>query len=524
MKTLRLPLLVLILLFPALALRAFQDSPAPRLEITAVDSSQMPTVTVNANVYDALGQPVLGLTEENFSLTGDLAESATITNVQNISDDALPFATVLMIDVSSSMAGAPMENARRAAQAFVDAVGPNDPVAIMTFGSNVRLRQDYTTDKAALTAVINSLVDGGETALYQGAYDAIQTAANSPTPRRAVILLSDGAEYGDASDVGRAAAAALALELGVPIYTVGLGYGIDRTYLQELSASTSSQFYESPLAEELLENYTSLAAKLRSQYIITLDVPLPLDGTQYTLGLRVTMPEGTADATAVLRAPIPVPILRLPDLSEPLTEQTEIRAELLADDPVETVIFQINEDEPVETEAASPAISIDPVGYLPGTYLLTVSATDEDGDTGSTVAQFTVAALPSQIALTPDLSTLGEITEPQEITVGVTGQTVPTELTVSFDETVPGSSEGGVFTIDPLDFTPGEHTVTVAVTNEGGVTSEQTATFSVGAVPPVITIDGLEDGQTIDAPITFTVDVQAQGDVSSGGVAERSGA
>ncbi len=49
------------------------------------------------------------------------------------------------------------------------------------------------------------------------------------------------------------------------------------------------------------------------QYVITLDVPLALDGTQYNLALQVLTPQGSADATAVLRAPIPVPIVRCPN-------------------------------------------------------------------------------------------------------------------------------------------------------------------------------------------------------------------
>ena len=104
-----------------------------------------------------------------------------------------------------------------------------------------------------------------------------------------------------------------AIKSGVPVYSIGVGFGFDRTYLQGISSSTNAQTYESPTSEELTQIYTDLAAKLRSQYVITLNVPLPLDGTQYNLGLAVTTSEGSADATAVLRAPIPTPIVRLPD-------------------------------------------------------------------------------------------------------------------------------------------------------------------------------------------------------------------
>ncbi len=320
MKKIRPFLFLLILIFPVLAIMARQDTPPVRLEITGVNASQMPTVTVTANVFDNLNQPISGLTTDNFALIGDFATKAQITSVENISDNNLPFAVVLVIDVSTSMGGspglAPIDRAKAAAHAFIANIGPNDPVAIMTFSSRTRLVQDYTTDKPTLNSVIDNLSVGGKTALYQAGYDAIEAAAKSPAPRRAVVLLSDGAEYGGASQVARDAAAQDALVRGVPVYTIGLGYGIDRTYLQQLSSGTNAHFYESPNADQLTKIYTDLAALLRSQYVITLNAPLPLDGTQYTLDLEVTTPQGTADASAVLRAPIPVPIVTLPDAAQ----------------------------------------------------------------------------------------------------------------------------------------------------------------------------------------------------------------
>ncbi len=333
MKKLRPFLLLMILLVPVLVLGA-QDAPASRLEITGVNATEMPVITVTANVYDNLGQPLRGLTASDFALTGELVGQAQITNVENITDNNLPFAVVLAIDVSTSMAGSPIDNAKQAARAFVENIGPSDPVAIMTFGTHVRVAQDYTTDKATLLSVIDSVYAAGETALYQAAYEATQLAAQSPTPRRAVILLSDGAEYGANSTVARDDAVQEAIVRGVPIYTIGLGYGFDRTYLQQLSGSTNAGNYESPTPDQLTQIYTDLAAKLRSQYVITLDAPLPLDGTEYELGLQVTTPDGTVQASTTLRAPIPVPVVQLPALDQPLTEPTQITATILHDDPL----------------------------------------------------------------------------------------------------------------------------------------------------------------------------------------------
>jgi VWFA-related protein len=518
LKKFRAFLFLLIFLIPfaaaAFASPVFQDNPPLSLEITGVDVSEMPTVTVTANVYDALGLPLLGLSEENFALQGDLSGVGSITSVENVTDNNLPIATVLLIDVSTSMTGTPIENAKLAAQAFVDNIGPNDPVAIMTFGSSVRVLQDYTTDKAVLTAAIASLQEGGETALYQGAYDAINLAAQSPTLRHAVILLSDGAEYGDASDVPREAAAEAAGAQGVPVYSIGLGYGIDRTFLQELSAATSSQFYESPTPEQLTEIYTNLAAQLRSQYIITLDVPVPLDGTQYTLQLEATTDAGSATASAVLRAPIPVPIPSLPTFDAPLTEPTEITATVLADDPIESVTFRFGGNEPIATDADAPTITIDPVEFPPGDYPLIVTALDENGDEGAAGIQLSIGALPSEIALNPDFDSLPAVVEPRAISIETSGQTPATTASVAFNDGESTSlTQPFGFMVDPLDFAPGANTVTVSVTNEGGVTSEATFDFFVAEIPPQIAVVGLEDGQSIDEPTEFTVEVVAQGSV-----------
>src|SRR5690606_17650433 len=102
-----------------------QDTPPARtvnLEITGVNSTDLPQAVVSVAVLDTLGQPVRGLTAADFTLSGELADRAEIISVENITDDNLSFGVVLAIDISSSMAGAPIEQAKAAATAFVDSL------------------------------------------------------------------------------------------------------------------------------------------------------------------------------------------------------------------------------------------------------------------------------------------------------------------------------------------------------------------------------------------------------------------
>jgi VWFA-related protein len=477
--------IALVLLVPV-GLAMLQDLQPPlRMEITGVDATNLPTVVINANVYDRVGQPVLGLTQENFSIFGELVDRARIVQVENVTEDSLSFSVVLAIDTSSSMAGMPIERAKEAAISFVNSIGPNDPVAVVTFDTDERLIQDYTTDKTVLVNAINALGFGGKTALYDAGVLAVETASRSPEPRRAVIILSDGAEFGGRSSSERGAALSRALAEGVPVYTVGLGFGIDRTYLQELAGGTNGQFHESPTPDELLEIYNTLARTLRSQYIITLETDLAADGSTYQLGLRATRGEEVTAVSTSVRAPVLVPIVSIPDLPiAAISEPTEITGEVIADDGVTQAEILVN-GVSVATFTQPPySAIIDPVAFPPGPVDVTFTATDSNGDTGTVTEFIEIAALPSQVTVNglPE----GELREPVEISVDVTGQTVPVETNFLIDGELADADVLGPFTIllDPYRLAPGERTLTAQVTNAGGVTTNVEAPLTVAALPP----------------------------------------
>ena len=74
-----------------------------------------------------------------------MAGLAEVTRVENVTDDELAFATVLVIDTSSSMAEKPLSEALAAARRYIEALGPRDPVALVTFNDRVQLVANYTT-------------------------------------------------------------------------------------------------------------------------------------------------------------------------------------------------------------------------------------------------------------------------------------------------------------------------------------------------------------------------------------------
>ena len=78
------------------------------LDITGIDSTDLSQIAIYTSILDASGQLISGLDVENFAVGGELTGLASVTRVENVSDDDLAFASVLVIDTSSSMADRPL--------------------------------------------------------------------------------------------------------------------------------------------------------------------------------------------------------------------------------------------------------------------------------------------------------------------------------------------------------------------------------------------------------------------------------
>jgi VWFA-related protein len=411
-KILLLLLIGLALIFPVMTVLTQEETPpapTPLLEITGVNASALPTAIITANVFDRLGQPLVGLRTGDFVLSGELASVGQIVQVESVSDDNLPISAVLVIDISDSMSGFPLDSAKAAATAFINSLGANDSVAIVTFASEVRVAQDYTTDKAQLIGIIDGLQTAGRTALYSAGVVGVETVVNAPSNRRVVILLSDGSEFGGASTNDRAEALALARQRGASFYTIGLGFGADRTYLEELAGGTNGAFFESPNPDQLTGIYTTIAENLRNEYIITIEADVPLDGTAYEFGLQANTPDGMTNiATSVLVTPVPVPVITRVDevnLDAPLTENAQLWYRVVADDQPLTIETTITADgvvTPIESELfdGNYVVTIRPRDLAPGEYVSSINVTDSNGDSTTLDTPFSIGNIPSEVTLT----------------------------------------------------------------------------------------------------------------------------
>lgn len=216
---------------------------------------------------------------------------------------------ILTFDVSGSMAAndfqpTRMEAAKAAAQQFVDKQPSSISIGVVVFSDGGISVQPPTIERDKTLATIQRLVPRRGTSLGNGILVALNTIAvdagdppilktsstgdpNSPAqsiepvpapqgwyPSAAIVLLSDG-ENNEEPDPSTAAD--LAADLGVRVYTVGIGSpsgvdlevegftvhtSLDEAALQSIASTTGGAYYNAGNEDQLRKIYSDLKPKL----------------------------------------------------------------------------------------------------------------------------------------------------------------------------------------------------------------------------------------------------------------------
>jgi VWFA-related protein len=155
-------------------------------EIIKIDSS---IVRLNVGVVDQKGRPMSSLSRENFTVYEDGVKQ----NIISFEPTVAPFSVVMILDMSGSTLGF-RETIRQSAFRFVDALAPEDRVAVIEFYDKVNLRNDFTTDRKKIADSIVAANGRGKTQLYKALDVALEKLAGEGKRRKAVIVLTDGVD------------------------------------------------------------------------------------------------------------------------------------------------------------------------------------------------------------------------------------------------------------------------------------------------------------------------------------------
>jgi VWFA-related protein len=364
---------LLVLLAGGLPRASAQEPTGPRAALGSITDGAYPNATALVNVEDPSGADVSGLGASNFSIAVD-DKPATIIAADLASSKSLPLDVLLLVDVSGSMSGAAIASVREAANSFVAGLAPDDRVAVTSFADDVTPLLDFTSDRAKTRDAIAGLAAKGNTALYRATAGAALQIGTSKESRRAVVLLSDGAQDGVPLTISREDALKAAAGAGVPWFTIGEGTDIDRDYLQTLAGITGGRYLEAPKASDIEAVYTGVGRLLRGQYAVTFDASA-VKAAGSTIVLTLRLGAAVAEATATYK---PGPAFAPPPLViEGLREGDQVsgtRAITVRGEVPGGVVFYVDDVDVRQVPNAPYTYTFDPARFAPGAHTLRVTA------------------------------------------------------------------------------------------------------------------------------------------------------
>lgn len=220
-------------------------------------------------------------------MTGEEQGSAPL----NYYDDV-----VLMLDISTSMNGDPMDAMKLAATEICKSFLQNNPttvISIVVFGSDVEYLP-YSSDLTTLSNYISGLSDDGTTNMYGGMEQVKLILNNSNGERKSVIIMADGIPNKGSSD-----------------YTIDYGYDsyqnaalqFDNENLKTDATVYSIGFFHNQYSAENAKFVRDLASNPKYSYIVT--DKNDLNGAFQMIFQQITeKPEGKTESSVSKDTPV----------------------------------------------------------------------------------------------------------------------------------------------------------------------------------------------------------------------------
>lgn len=277
--------LLVVLVFGCLAIAVAQRDD----ELITVESS---LVIVNATITDSLGQPVFGLKANQFKIFEDGVEQ----KIEVFESPETPFAAVILLDTSGSMEQR-ISLARSAAINFLDGLRATDNVAIYNFDSKVSLVQPFSNSRDVIPQVYD-LKAYGWTVLNDAVCKAVEELQKRPEKRKAIIILSDGADNKSENSSSKALNAAEAA--GATIYAVDMSNQEDRSRekivnqgtLKNFAKKTGGIFVATPGGVAMRQAFRNIVEELGTQYTLAYQSSnSKKDGKWREIEMKVALPK-----------------------------------------------------------------------------------------------------------------------------------------------------------------------------------------------------------------------------------------
>lgn len=238
--------------------------------------SSVNLVSVSAVVRDRKGRVIRTLKGDDF----EIYDGGQRRHLLAFQADATAAASVaILVDGSGSMVlGSAQEHARRISSDVLAGLhAGRDAAALLTFDTRLLTVCDFTQDLARVHNQFDAIEAFGSTSLYDAIAGSAASVADRTQNRRAVIVLTDGADT--TSSYTPAEVSWIASTIDVPVYVFAVGDGPvvrDRQDekpqpLAEIARATGGDFFVANTPDSIAAAVRRVTEDLRHQYVFAFE-------------------------------------------------------------------------------------------------------------------------------------------------------------------------------------------------------------------------------------------------------------
>jgi Ca-activated chloride channel family protein len=261
-------LLSLLLLTGCLLAASFNFLSAPP-DDTSTLRVNVDLVNILFTVTDEKGRLIPDLPKEAFQVE----EDGRRQEISRFSHEiTLPLTLALLIDSSPSVESILGLEQQTAMEFFRDVLRTKDLAMVINFDRSVNLLQDFTPQLGLLEKAINSIRIGGGTAIHDAVFLACDEKLKYEAGRKAIILISDGADTVSKLKMKEALEAAQradAIIFGISDRAGGSFYHAferDDGTLKKYAEETGGRALFPSKPQDLKKAFDAIQQELRSQY------------------------------------------------------------------------------------------------------------------------------------------------------------------------------------------------------------------------------------------------------------------
>lgn len=247
-------------------------------------------VQMAATVVDADGRLVGDLERDDF----EIFEDGRRQSLTHFTRERVPLSVGVVLDVSQSMFGQRIDDARLALDQFLtDRLDVGDEVFISVFNHEPSIAVPWTVGPRELRNRLDHVRPWGGTSIYDAMMNALPLFEARRHPRAAVVLISDGSDTGSLADVRdvrrelrRNAAFVYAIAIDAPD-TRAINDRVNPFALREITTDSGGYTEVVRDSPELGPATARIAEELNHQYMLGYRPERPADGAYRSIRVRI---------------------------------------------------------------------------------------------------------------------------------------------------------------------------------------------------------------------------------------------